>query len=187
MAVLVEAISVIVRADAILSRFEGGWDAFQACVPNATMCADGEIARVGFMMPADAQAFVGVLERGGLVHLHEGDAIDLAIVDQLRGVTSRCDWLQFGHVGLGGELKQRVAACRLAASATTDLITPPDWTYDQSLSSSYCFVPVEHVPRTMKFLRHEGALDVYLDRATGQEMYVGRTQGDAGEPEAGHN
>jgi hypothetical protein len=186
MAVLVEAISVIVRADAILSRFACGWDAFQACVPNATMCADGEVARVGFMMPDDAQAFVAVLEEGGLVHLRDDEAIDLAVVDQLGGHTHRCDWLEFGHLGLGGDPRKRVAACRLAGSASTDLITPPDWSYAHSLSRSHGFVPAEHLSRTMKFLRREGTLDVYLDLATGQEMYVGRT-GHAGEPEAGDN
>ena len=57
MAVLVEGISVIVRRDAIESKYDGGWDTFVDNVPNATLCADDEIARVGFMGPADVEAF----------------------------------------------------------------------------------------------------------------------------------
>ncbi len=49
MAVLVEGLSVIIRADC-LQNFET-WDAFKEIVPNETMCADGELVRVGFMSP----------------------------------------------------------------------------------------------------------------------------------------
>ena len=54
MAVLVEGISAIVRAD----RLEGfeTWEAFKEIVPNGTLCADGELVRVGFMSPDEASA-----------------------------------------------------------------------------------------------------------------------------------
>jgi hypothetical protein len=51
MAVLVEAISVVVRRDAIDRSYEGGWVAFVSSVPNATLCTDDQLARVGFMDP----------------------------------------------------------------------------------------------------------------------------------------
>ena len=38
MAVLVEALSVIVRRDAIESRFSGGWPKFLSSIPNSTLC-----------------------------------------------------------------------------------------------------------------------------------------------------
>jgi hypothetical protein len=66
MAVLVEGISAIVRVQAIHDRCAGGWPAFDDNVPNNTLCSDNEVARVGFMMPADCEAFVGGLERHGL-------------------------------------------------------------------------------------------------------------------------
>ncbi len=65
MAVLVEAISVIVRRDAVNLRFSGGWREFLAIVPNSTLCSDEDLARVGFMSPLDIEAFVAFLERGG--------------------------------------------------------------------------------------------------------------------------
>jgi hypothetical protein len=40
MAVLVEAISVIVRRDTIARRYDGGWPGFVAAAVNSTLCAD---------------------------------------------------------------------------------------------------------------------------------------------------
>jgi len=51
MAVLVEAISVVVRRDAIDRSFGGGWRAFVSCVPNTTLSTDDQLARVGFTSP----------------------------------------------------------------------------------------------------------------------------------------
>jgi hypothetical protein len=66
MAVLVEGISVIVRRDAVQSLYPGGWEGFVADAPNKTLCADPNLARVGFMAPDDVKAFVAQLERVGL-------------------------------------------------------------------------------------------------------------------------
>jgi len=91
MAVLVEAISVVVRRDAIASKYPGGWDAFVDDVPNATLCFDGEVARVGFMAPPDVKAFLKHLERKGLQILDNGKFIDIAVVDQQTGFTRECN------------------------------------------------------------------------------------------------
>jgi hypothetical protein len=88
MAVLVEAISVVIRADSLLTAFEQDWEAFKAEVPNDTLCADGELARVGFMVPDDAQAFVEQLATFGLVFQDGGKARDLGAVFR----THRYDW-----------------------------------------------------------------------------------------------
>jgi hypothetical protein len=50
MAVLVEALSVIVRREAIVRKDSGGWSAFVAAVSNETFCADSELVRVGFIL-----------------------------------------------------------------------------------------------------------------------------------------
>ena len=118
MAVLIEATSVVVPALALLKKFTGGWEAFERMVPNQTLCADTEIVRVGFMTPQDVEAFVKNLKDAGLEHLRENKAIDIATVDQMRGILSECDWLEFGHVNLSGS-GHRVAACRLVGSQAT--------------------------------------------------------------------
>ena len=68
---------------------------------------------------------------------------------------------------------QRVAACRLVGSQVMQVVTPPGWKIEGSLSSTFAFVPSERTWRKgMKYLRHENGLDVYLNPITGKEMYV---------------
>src|ERR1700730_3882579 len=117
MAVLIEAISVVVRLEAIFERFPKGWEGFKAAVPNRTLCSDNELARIGFMTPDDVEAFTKELKSSHLVHLGDGEAVDVVVVDQLAGPTSKCSWIEFGHLNLGGNPKTRVAACRLEGSS----------------------------------------------------------------------
>ena len=143
MAVLVEAISVIVRRDSIEAKYPGRWAAFVYEIQNQTLCFDEQIARLGFMSPPDAEAFVEKLKQRRLVFLNQDKAIDLAIVDQQLGVTTQCDWLEFGKIGFGDEGK--VSACsffdgpRVAAGVhfrgtSMQLATPVDWRFAGSLS-----------------------------------------------------
>jgi hypothetical protein len=164
MAVLVEAISVIVRLDAIERRFRGGWREFENVVPNGTLCADDKLARVGFMSPPDVESFVRHLEKGGLTFVKDGQAVDIAVVDQMRGLTMPSEWLEFAHLSLG-ETGNKVAACwlfegpRIAAgihmpSKSMTLATPEGWTYDDSLSANFKFVGNDEMDEKLKFLRH---------------------------------
>jgi hypothetical protein len=52
---------VVIRVDSIQRQFAGGWPEFKRSVPDRTLCCDNEIAPVGFMTPADVEAFVRVL------------------------------------------------------------------------------------------------------------------------------
>jgi len=186
MAVLVEAISVIVRRDAIAARFAGGWRQFLTIVPNSTLCSDEDLVRVGFMSPPDVEAFVRRLEMGGLTFAHDGQSVDIAVVDQMRGPTMPAEWLEFARLSLDGT-ENKVAACwlfegrRIAAgihmpAKGMSLATPEGWTYDDSLSANFKFVENEEMQEKLKFLRREGGTDVYLDLSTGKEVYVGRPQ-----------
>jgi hypothetical protein len=175
MAVLVEAISIVIIADRIHDRFPGGWEEFRASVPNQTLCADNELVRVGFMVPADVEAYVASLSPHNIRYLIDGKARDLVVVDQLRGPMAACEWIEFGHVLLGEGTKVRVAACRKVGSTSMQVVAPPAWAFESSLSSSYGFVPNEHADKSLKFLRHERGLDVYLNEVTGKEVFVGRS------------
>jgi len=84
----------------------------------------------------------------------------------------------------GGDNK--VAACwllegpRIAAgihmpSKQMDLATPEGWRYEGSLSANFKFVANEEMGERLTFIRQEDGLDVYLDRATGKEVFAGRT------------
>jgi hypothetical protein len=65
MAVLVADFSVVIRNSAIEQGFPGGLLAFQNACPNKTLCSDGLLTRVGFMM-LDANFFLLRLIAQGL-------------------------------------------------------------------------------------------------------------------------
>jgi hypothetical protein len=177
MAVLVEGISVIIRADALDERFPGGWEAFRASAPNRTLCADGELVRVGFMSPPDVEAFVCTLSNHDIRYAIEGKARDLVVVDQMGGAMIACDWMEFGHVNLDGNSNRRVAACRRVGSDSRQVVMPEGWSFETSLSASYGFVPIDHIDRSLRLLRHENGVDVYVNDLTGKEVFVGGTSG----------
>jgi hypothetical protein len=174
MAVLIEGISVITRADTLQAKFPGGWEQYERSAPNGTLCADGEIARIGFMMPADVERFIYTLQQCGFEYMRDGTAIDIAVADQIHGLLSTCSWLQFGRVPLSGT-EHRVAACRLTGGSSKSLVMPPDWRFETSLSAKSTFVANGNLKSQVQYLRTRGNLDVYRNIETGEEMFVGRT------------
>ena len=154
MAVLVEGISVVVRRASIEAHVGGGWKRFLELVPNATLCRDDDLARVGFLTPNEVGAFVDALEAEGLTFLSEGGAVDLAIADQQQGITTHCEWLEFARLGWGENRSEddRVGACwlwdqpRVGAgthypSEGLKLATPAGWQFEGSLSHQFAFMP----------------------------------------------
>jgi hypothetical protein len=170
--VLVEANSVIIRVPAIRERYAGGWTAFDDGVPNNTLCSDDEVARVGFMDPNDAEAYVAALQRHGLVFMRDGQCQDIAVALQTDGLVTPCDWLEFGHIDIAPG--KRVAAVQLKGTTSAGVACPQNWTYEKSLSRQYAVVPPQHIDKALQFLRHDNGLDVYRDSLTGQEVYIGR-------------
>ena len=138
MAVLIEGLSVVIRRGAIDGRFQGGWEALLAQLPQPTLCDDGEIARVGFTDSEQCQQFVMALIEAGLEYVDEvnGMAKDFAVVDQRAGITTLCDWLDYGHVTLDDD-GGIVAACRTIESTSGEIVTPRNWAYRGSLSERY--------------------------------------------------
>jgi hypothetical protein len=188
MAVLAEAISVIVRRDSIEAKYIGGWMAFTNSVPNSTMCTDGEIVRVGFMAPQDVKAFVKHLEAQGLQFISGSNAVDIAVADQRDGLSSDCDWLEFGVLQLDEE--RAVSACWFfdgprdfgegiyMNDTNMRMATPREWEFEGSLSQKFKFVPNDDIKNELKFIRRENSTDIFLDLNTGKEVAVQRTQTD---------
>jgi hypothetical protein len=180
MAVLCEAISVIVRRESIDAFYEGGWNVFLANVPNSTMCTDGELVRVGFMAPNEVKAFVEGLESKGLVFQQPPKKFglfkatrhlsDIAVVDARQGLTMPCEWVDFKRVSFG-DTGVKVSACWLAKgnAGETTLATPTGWQYENSLS--YSHYEDSDIGTRVVFLRNENGLDVYKDLVTGKELY----------------
>lgn len=172
MAVLVEALSVIVRRETIARRYDGAWPGFVADTLNKTMCADSDLARVGFMHPDDVRAFVDRLEQRGFVFLDAtGAAVDIVVVDQQQGPTTPCGWIEFFRQEVPGG---SVAAVRLANSQENNLVCPDGWELHNSLSNNFQFHPGTKPNENFDFVRHEHGNDVFRDRTTGKEFYMGR-------------
>jgi len=180
MAVLIEAISVVVRRKAIEQRHPGGWQGFLRRVPNRTLCTDGTFVRVGFMSPNDVQAYASTLEECGLVFRKDGQAVDFAVVDQLRGPTIPAPWLEFGRIQAGS---MKIAACWPVGQFSKEVSLPEGWKYDGSMSDKPMFAKDNTMDDRLKFLRRENDIDVYLDLRAGKEVFTGRpTIAGEGEP-----
>ena len=172
MAVLVEGISVIVRRETIARRYDGGWPGFVADAFNSTLCADSDLARVGFMRPDDVRAFIRRLDGHGFVFLRaDGTAVDIVVIDQREGPTTPCAWIEFFRQNVPGGA---VSAARLAGSQEKSLVCPDGWEFEQSLSHRHEFHSGNGPHEDLEFLRHEHGTDVYRNRKTGQDAFVSR-------------
>lgn len=151
MAVLAEAISVIIRKQAIDDRIEGGMARFMSELPNRTYCEDDHLCRLGFLSPAETAVFNERLQQLGLRFADpEGQALDFAVVDQQHGPTLPTPWLIFGKLPCDAE-GHMVSACWHDSDheVTTDeptlsagtLALPAGWRYDTSLSRNFHFTP----------------------------------------------
>jgi len=176
MAVIVEGISVIVRCESIEARYPGGWEGYVKDAANKTFCNDELLARVGFMAPYDVDRFVSRLERLGFEFVRDGRAIDVCVVDQIIGPTAPCDWLEYLHMDIhGGGETVCVAVCRAVGDQRNDVFTPESWDIQDSLSRNYKWIPSEEMRERLELIRHENGVDVFRDRTTGKEVYMGRT------------
>lgn len=179
MAVLIEALSLVIRVDRVQERFPGGWAAFQLHVQaHPTYCADGELVRLGFMHPDDVAALIQDLRKAGLRYVVDRAgarrAEDMVVVDQNMGPMVDADWVEFLHVDVAPDGSQPVAVARLTGSAETRTVFPIGWRWEGSMSQSAEFVASDQVDETVTFVRSEGGVDVYRDNRTGELRYIGR-------------
>ncbi len=107
------------------------------------------------MNPLDVRQYLSRLESYGLTYLRDGEAIDMVVVDQRKGITAPCKWLEFGQVGLHGGDERKVSARRLKDTSKRRLMTPDGWSFEDSISSEHTFVEPEGMADQMTFLRRE--------------------------------
>lgn len=175
MAVLIEGISIVVRCKAIIESYRGGQPAFVQDVPNGTLCADGELAAVSFMTPADAKEYVGSLERNGLRHIYEDRSVDIVVVDQNSGALGQCSWINVGAAEWNNQAGQTVTVCQLVPSVVDQIVAPAGWAYERSLTAQGRYVPGNSVPESLKFAGTEDGVDVFVDDETAERFYVRRS------------
>ena len=171
MAVLVEAISVIIRRSAIDSKFPGGFEAFEtwALETDPTgFCADDDIVRVGFEAPLDVRQFC---EQIGVHGIGSPESpVDLAIVDQVTGAVTPCDWVE--SAGLNLESGGRILAARLTDSTDDRIVLPEGWTFETSFTRNKFFSSPPISMEALEYVRTDGPLEVWRHKLTGDQRYV---------------
>lgn len=173
MAVLVEALSVVVRVNRIRSKFAGGLEAFKKSIPNGTFCMDSRLARVGFMNPVDVENYVAYLERNGLTFISNGKAKDIVVIDQFKGPTVACDWIEL--VTIKCEDKEcRICRSKIEPNDTLSFSAPAGWKFGEA---KILYMENEEVKNRMVYLGKEGSVECYFDLYTAKDLYVGRTTG----------
>jgi hypothetical protein len=174
MAVLVEAISVVIRLETLAEKYTGGVDQYAQDCPNGTFCMDGNIVRVGFMSPDDVNAFIENLECLGFRCVIDEEYDEIAVVDQFDGIILPCEWLECLDVKIF-EGDQKLMVCQIKDSAFSGVALPYGWDYETSLSKRIMTMTSESEKKRMIFLRHEDGVDFHLDALTGQEYWIERS------------
>lgn len=189
MAVIAEAISVIIKDSSIKTHLIGGIDAFRRSIPNSTYCSDNEIHRVGFMAPDDTKKYVSLLEKNGLTFLQNGGFQDIAVVDMLIGPTMGCSWLGFVRSKLfEGSIEFKnadkdfsvtwllpkigVYGIPLDADREFKISVPEGWTPDKAIYGDN-FIPLEKLKSRLIELGNEDGLIKFLDANGGKLVYHG--------------
>ena len=98
MAVLCEALSVIVKTRSLNEKLKGGKQEFLKLIPNSTYCSDGELERVGFLSPEEAENYILTLKGKGLEFLQNNESVDIVVTDMLKGPTVSCEWIEFQRI-----------------------------------------------------------------------------------------
>ena len=168
MAVLCEALSVLVPVEALIRAFPGGPSQYEQLVPNATLCSDGVLTRVGFMHPNDVGVWIERLEDIGLTFIRKrpdgsAEAVDFVVLDQLQGPTCDCPWIST-------EVVDGIRWAWLTQYDKGDLATPVGWVPQNSAGLK--FHPNEEVAG-MVIARGE-LMDESVNMDSGATEYIGR-------------
>jgi len=161
MAIVIEGYCVVAKYEAIKELLEDG----SVTAPNSREVTDKEIWRCGFMTEADANKFCNKLEEQGL-NTSKGLNTDVVITNEFnRSIEPYCEWLELG------DWDKAVIAWKAGAKPTT-VFAHEGW--DPSKGSGLEFYDTERQD-DLKFLREEDNVEVYLNKKTGEEVYIGRT------------
>jgi hypothetical protein len=173
MAVLVEAISVVIRLETIAEKYPGGVEQYITDCPTRTLCMDEEIVRVGFMSPVDMRAFIEDLVGLGFNYIEDEGFDEIAVVDQFDGIFLPCNWLEYLKLVIfEGDI--RVMICKRIGAAIGNIVFPDGWDYQTSLSKRTLSLESERCEKRLIFLRRKGSRCFYLDALTGKEVFIDR-------------
>jgi hypothetical protein len=162
MGVLAEAVSVVIRVATVETRLPGGIAEYARQSPNNTYCTDGQVCRVGFMSPADAQDHLEHLQSLGFSPPGRNGSPEVAIIDQDSGFLHPCDWLQLGRQG-------DVTVTWLRGTELTHFVAPPGWK-----PGSMQRISLQQLADDYDMVEVRDGVEIYRHRETGDMQYVGR-------------
>lgn len=161
MAVPIEGYSVVAKLERVRPLLDEG----SIVAPNSTALADDDIWRCCFMAEADARSFIDRLSEHGL-NTSRGPDSDVVLVgefDQL--VDPYCEWLNLGT------WSKAVIGWRVGTEPKT-VVAKEGW--DPEVGSGLTRRSQSEM-EDLEFVRLDGNVEVYREKSTGQEVYLGRT------------
>lgn len=161
MAIPIEGFTVVARKARIEHLLED--DAIE--IPNVTALGDDDIWRCCFMAEADARAFMQSLEKLDL-NVSQGPDSDVVLVNEFdRSVDPYCEWLVTARW-------DKAVIAWMAGTRPESIVAREGW--DPKVGSRLSFRPSYSLDN-LEFLRLENNVEVFLNRETGEEVYIGRT------------
>ena len=123
------------------------------------------------MAIVDAVSYLDHLESLGFARPTSEGSPEVALINQVIGFVLPCDWLELNWIDLGGDAPTAVAWLR--GTALSQLVAPPHWKPGKMIR-----VAAKELSER-EFLGTEEGVDAFRDTATGELLFVGRTQDNA--------
>ena len=162
MSITIEGFSVVAKRELVQPFLDDD----RIVPPNRMFLGDDDIWRCSFMSNDDAGAFVKKLETLGL-NGSTGPNPDVVLVNEFNhDVYPYCEWLQLGNY-------QKAIVAWMTGSDPEKLVAHEG--FDPAVGSGLLFRDKKNL-QDLEFLRVEGNIEVYLDKQSGDEVYLGRTR-----------
>ena len=160
MAITIEGFTVVAQLDRIQDLLEN--DSFES--PRRSI-KDDELWKCSFMAQDDAENLLALLASHEL-NVDQGPDSDAVLVSEFdQSVSPYCEWLQIG------EWEKAVIAWKSGTDPRT-VVAPEGW--DPQKGSGLIFH--EQESENLEFLRIDGGVEVYLNKSTGEEVFIGRSK-----------
>ena len=174
MAVIIEAITVVVRRDAARRAFAGNDAPLATLAPNRSGRQDEHLYAIGFMNQLDAEAFVRrALEPRGLTWTQGDEAVDLTLVYQHTGLLHYTPWLEVGQYPVEGGA---VTAAWLSGTEPGALSTHSFWNFKGYMQISSA--PLEGNDAWQEIPSDDPRQRAFLNLETGEKRYAIKPQAE---------
>ena len=160
MALPIEGFTLVAKLPRIAPLLESGLES-----PNGMELQDEHLWCCSFMVAADAQAFALQLAELGLNVSQRPDSEFVMVNEFDQTIDPYCEWLQLAPY-------EKAVIAWLAGTVPNEVFAREGW--DPTVGSGLRFRDPDN-DDNLELLRVEDNVEVYRDKETGEEVYVGRT------------